>query len=61
MDSQFGETSWRMIQNNLYESQKEFYDITQQFLDAFQLLEFPSFESLKIAMKNFSEVLFFHW
>ncbi|KAL5967428.1 hypothetical protein TSMEX_004902 [Taenia solium] len=58
MDSasdQFSEVPWKLIRNNAYGTPSEYYDTTQQFLESFQLLEFPSFESLKLALKNFTE------
>ncbi|VDD80323.1 unnamed protein product [Mesocestoides corti] len=44
---QFEEASWKMMHGDIYEGASEYYDITQQFLDAFQILELDSFESLK--------------
>ncbi|EUB61010.1 Glycerophosphodiester phosphodiesterase gde1 [Echinococcus granulosus] len=55
VNDQFREVPWKLTQNGSYETPSEYYDTTQQFLESFQLLEFPSFESLRVALKNFTE------
>lgn len=55
-DKQLEESSWSCSHNNQFETPKELHDITEQFLEVFQNSEFPTFESLKVALGEFSRV-----
>nr|CDS28538.2 Transcription factor FAR1 [Hymenolepis microstoma] len=48
------ERSWNCLHDGQLETPKELHDITEQFLEVFQDREFSTFESLKVALGEFS-------
>ncbi|VDL57259.1 unnamed protein product [Hymenolepis diminuta] len=53
-NKQVEDSSWSCSLNNQFETPKELHDITGQFLEIFQNSEFSTFESLKVALGEFS-------
>ncbi|VDO07643.1 unnamed protein product [Rodentolepis nana] len=49
------ESSWNFLHDDQLESLKESHDITEQFLEVFKDSDFSTFESLRVALGEFSQ------